>query len=233
MTADELAQDAEERMRRMMTPLGFDDIINIDMTKKIMSASEYIPDSECFTERTVNYPALESIKNNEQMCFGYKTGFTEECSKIIPDFGRVEGIGSLSDITKARLACSFSDDLAKCSISSAVGESFASSLPSDITKAGVACSFSEMEAKTLHWPMPVIPERMGFEIPELSLQPISPLPSAMNRFEEIIDKLVEKLEEKGSRVIVIAKDKSVIFMDNASHNIINTGDIISDESERQ
>ena len=67
MTADELAYWAEEKMRRMMNPPGFDDMMNADMMRKNMdlSAFESMQEMQDIAEKTANYPALEAMRNED------------------------------------------------------------------------------------------------------------------------------------------------------------------------
>jgi hypothetical protein len=78
-------------------------------------------------------------------------------------------------------------------------------------------------------PMLIMPARIASKTLDLSLIKPIPISKEVTLSDETIEKLAKKLAENGNKVIIIAKNKGVAIMGNASSDMINTGDIISDK----
>ena len=78
-------------------------------------------------------------------------------------------------------------------------------------------------------PMLIMPARIESRSLDFSLIKPIPISREVTLSDETIEKLAKKLAENGNKVIIIAKNKGVAIMGNASRDTINTGDIISEK----
>jgi len=155
---------------------------------------------------------------------------------------------SMTDMTKDLIGSSFVDGLKKISIGSSLESKFGELIKSahfaglletsfetdmnkwryDVPKLAPSNSFSEVQVKPLSRLRLIKPEIIEFEMPDLP--PISAIAREVTLSEETIERLAKKISEKGSNVIVIAKDKGIAIVGDASGDIINTGDNFFDKN---
>lgn len=215
--------------------IGIADITaNNPALESIQSELEKMQATQTSLEIAMNSTALEAIRNNDRIFAGVNGGLLDIGPKIISGLEEMNGRASLSDcagfaiksLAEESIAASSINGLGNELIGSSFGDGFKGTcLGSTIEE----CSKDWMDAmpkteeiKPIPEPRLILPERTRFILPDISHLPSMPMKMTLS--DETIEKLAEKLAERGNKVIVIAKNNSVAIVGNASHDIINTGD---------
>jgi len=206
--------NADEMMRNSvgiaaseyMQMLGIADITaNSPALESIQSELEKMQAMQTSLEIAMNSPALEAIRNDDRIFAGVTGGLLDIGPKITSGLDEMNGRASLSDCAGFAIKSLAEESIAASSINGlgngVIGSSFGDGFKG--TRFG-----STIEECSKNW-MDAMPKREEIRlIPE----------------PRLIEKLAEELAKRGNKVIVIAKNKSVAIVGNASHDIINTGD---------
>jgi hypothetical protein len=214
--------------------IGIADLTANNPTQEsIKSELEKMQATQTSLEIAMNSPALEAIRYNDRIFAGVNGGLLDIGPKISGS-EEMNGRVSLSDcagfaiksLAEESIAASFINGLGNGLIGSSFGDGIKGTcLGSTIEE----CSKNWMdmipkteEIKPIPEPRLILPERTSFILPDIPYLPSNPMKMSLS--DDTIEKLAEELAKRGNKVIVIAKNKSVAIVGNASHDIINTGD---------
>ena len=235
--------NADEMMRNCMGITAFDYMQTLGIAEitannpaleSIQSELEKKQAMQTSLEIAMSSPALEAIRNKDRIFAGVTGGLLDIGPKIISGLEEMNGRASLSDCAGFAIKSLAEESIAASSINGLgnglIGSSFRDGFKGTYLGSTIEeCSKNWMDAmpkteeiKSIPEPRLILPERTRFILPDIPHLPSMPMKMSLS--DETIEKLAEKLAERGNKVIVIAKNNSVAIVGNASNDIINTGD---------